>query len=62
MMMLCMFQAAYAGELYDINAFDQPGVQLSKDLTYALLGRPGFDAERSRIVAYRKQKESLEKK
>ena len=62
MMMLCMFQAAYAGELYDINAFDQPGVQLSKDLTYALLGRAGFDAERSRIAAYRKQKESLEKK
>jgi glucose-6-phosphate isomerase len=62
MMMLCMFQAAYAGELYDINAFDQPGVQLSKDLTYALLGRAGFDAERSRIAAYRKQKDSLEKK
>ena len=59
MMMLAEFQAAYAGEFYDINAFDQPGVQLGKDLTYALLGRKGFDAERQRIAAYRKQKQAL---
>ena len=35
---------AYSGELYDINAFDQPGVELGKQLMYGLLGRPGFDA------------------
>jgi len=58
-MMMMEFATAYAGEFYDINAFDQPGVQLGKDLTYALLGRPGFDAERQRIAAYRKQKASL---
>ena len=58
-MMLAEWQTAYAGEFYDINAFDQPGVELGKQLTYALLGRKGFDAERARIAAYRKQKAAL---
>ncbi len=35
---------AIAGELYDIDAFDQPGVELSKQATYALMGRPGYGA------------------
>ena len=30
---------AYAGELYGVNAFDQPGVELGKQFTYAMLGR-----------------------
>lgn len=34
---------AIAGELYDVNAFDQPGVETSKQATYALLGRPGYE-------------------
>jgi glucose-6-phosphate isomerase len=34
---------AVAGELYDINAFDQPGVELSKKATYALMGRAGYE-------------------
>ena len=59
MMMLAEWQTAYAGEFYDVNAFDQPGVELGKRLTYALLGRKGFDAERARIAAYRKQKAAL---
>jgi glucose-6-phosphate isomerase len=58
-MMLAEWQTAYAGEFYDINAFDQPGVELGKQLTYALLGRKGFDAERNRIAAYQKQKAAL---
>jgi glucose-6-phosphate isomerase len=33
---------AVAGELYDIDAFDQPGVELSKKATYALMGRAGY--------------------
>ncbi|MBV9881359.1 MAG: glucose-6-phosphate isomerase [Gemmatirosa sp.] len=37
---------AYAGSLYDIDAFDQPGVELGKQFTYAILGRPGSDAAR----------------
>ncbi|WP_027340132.1 glucose-6-phosphate isomerase [Halonatronum saccharophilum] len=35
-------QTAFAGELYDINAFDQPGVELGKQYAYGVLGRGGF--------------------
>jgi len=34
---------AYAGELLNINAFDQPGVEESKNLTYALFNKPGYE-------------------
>ena len=34
------------GELYGVNAFDQPGVELGKQFTYAMLGRA--DAEQAR--------------
>ena len=37
------FQTAFAGELYGIDAFDQPGVELGKKMTYALMGRKGYD-------------------
>jgi glucose-6-phosphate isomerase len=36
----------YAGELYGVNPLDQPGVELGKQFTYAMLGRP--DAEQAR--------------
>ncbi len=32
---------AYAGALYAIDAFNQPGVELGKQFAYAMLGRPG---------------------
>jgi glucose-6-phosphate isomerase len=35
---------AVAGELYNVDAFDQPGVELSKKATYALMGRPGYES------------------
>jgi glucose-6-phosphate isomerase len=34
---------AIAGELYGIDAFNQPGVELGKHLTSGLLGRPGYE-------------------
>ncbi|HUR36323.1 MAG TPA: hypothetical protein VM009_00805 [Terriglobales bacterium] len=37
------FQAAFAGELYGIDAFDQPGVELAKKLTNGLMGKKGFE-------------------
>ena len=40
---------AYAGELLNLNAFDQPGVEEGKNATYALLGKPGFDAKRAEL-------------
>lgn len=40
---------AFAGELLNINAFDQPGVEGGKQATYALLGKPGFDEKRKEL-------------
>lgn len=36
-------QTAIAGELYNINAFNQPGVEQAKNYTYALMGRTGYE-------------------
>ena len=36
-------QTAIAGSLYNINAFDQPGVEQAKNYTYALMGRVGYE-------------------
>jgi glucose-6-phosphate isomerase len=40
---LLEFQAAFAGELYGVDAFDQPGVELAKNLTSGLMGKKGFE-------------------
>src|SRR5512134_4067005 len=42
---IMFFQLAtgYAGVWYGIDPFDQPGVELGKRLTYAAMGRPGYD-------------------
>jgi glucose-6-phosphate isomerase len=45
-MMLFEIATIYAGELYGLNPLDQPGVELGKQFTYAMLGRP--DAEQAR--------------
>lgn len=36
-------QTAIAGELYNINTFNQPGVEQAKNYTYALMGRQGYE-------------------
>lgn len=46
LMMFLELATAYAGQLYGIDAFNQPGVELGKQFAYALLGRPGADAAR----------------
>jgi glucose-6-phosphate isomerase len=35
-------QTAVAGALYGVNAFDQPGVEAGKQITYSRMGRPGY--------------------
>lgn len=42
-------QTAYAGELLNINAFDQPGVEEGKKATYALMGKAGYDEKRREL-------------
>lgn len=41
--MLFQIATVYAGSLYGVDPLDQPGVELSKRLTYGLLGREGFE-------------------
>lgn len=36
-------QTAMIGELFNINAFNQPGVELSKHYAYGVLGRKGYE-------------------
>jgi glucose-6-phosphate isomerase len=43
------FQTALSGELYDVDAFDQPGVEAGKVAAYALMGRPGYEQEAARL-------------
>ncbi|MCC7012518.1 MAG: glucose-6-phosphate isomerase [Planctomycetes bacterium] len=40
---------ACMGEHYDIDAFDQPGVEAGKVAAYALMGRAGFEQRRAEI-------------
>ena len=42
-------ETAYAGEMFGIDAYNQPGVEGGKNATYALLGRKGYDAKREEL-------------
>jgi len=44
-------QTAAAGELFNINAFDQPGVEEGKTATYALMGRKGYEQQGRELEA-----------
>ncbi len=46
--LLMLFQVAtvYAGFLYGVDPLDQPGVELGKQLTYGIMGRPGYESHR----------------
>lgn len=45
LMYMLEIQTAFIGELFGIDAFDQPGVEEGKKITNALLGRPGYTIE-----------------
>jgi len=42
-------QTAYAGKFYNVNAFDQPGVEAGKINAFAMLGRKGFEQRKKEI-------------
>jgi glucose-6-phosphate isomerase len=46
LIMLLEMATIYAGALYNINPLDQPGVELGKQFTYAMLGRADAEAAR----------------
>lgn len=47
---------AFAGELLNIDAFDQPGVEEGKNATYALLNKPGYDDKRTELESAPKKR------
>jgi glucose-6-phosphate isomerase len=46
MLMLLEIATIFAGEWYGVDPLDQPGVELGKRFTYALMGRPDAEAAR----------------
>lgn len=47
---------AVAGFLYDINPFNQPGVEEGKNLTYGMMGKKGYEEKREEFEKYRQRK------
>jgi glucose-6-phosphate isomerase len=43
------FQTALSGEMYGIDAFDQPGVEAGKVAAYALMGRAGYEKQAAEL-------------
>ena len=50
------FQTAFMGELLDIDAFDQEGVELGKRFTFGLMGRAGYETYLEEFRAYEAQR------
>ena len=46
---LMQLQTAYAGAMFNIDAYNQPGVEGGKNATYALFGRKGYEAKAEEI-------------
>jgi glucose-6-phosphate isomerase len=42
------------GELLNINAYDQPAVELGKQATFALMGRDGYDDLAKKIRPFKR--------
>lgn len=51
--LIYLFEVAVVamGSLLQINPFDQPGVEGSKQTTFSLMGRPGYEARRQELAA-----------
>jgi glucose-6-phosphate isomerase len=56
LLMLLQVATALAGELYDVDAFDQPGVELGKRLAFGRLGREGYERAGQELRAQRAQR------
>ncbi len=48
------FTTSLCGELLNINAYDQPAVELGKKATFALMGRDGYEDMKTQMRAYRR--------
>jgi Glucose-6-phosphate isomerase len=50
------FQTAFMGELLNINAFDQEGVELGKKFTFGLMGRKGYEEYAQNFADYEQKR------
>jgi glucose-6-phosphate isomerase len=50
LIMLLELSTAYAGGLYGVDAFDQPGVEAGKRYAQGLLGRSGYERYRDELA------------
>ena len=50
-MFFFMLETAYICAMFDINTFNQPGVEEGKNATYALLGRAGYEEKAAELKA-----------
>ncbi len=51
LLFLFELQTAYAGAMFNINTFNQPGVEAGKKATFALLGKPGYAEKKKELDA-----------
>ncbi len=59
LLQMLMIQTAFAGGLYSIDPFDQPGVEQGKQYAYGMMGRKGFEKKKAEVDEYLKQAERL---
>ncbi|MEW6200981.1 MAG: glucose-6-phosphate isomerase [bacterium] len=51
LLFILQMQATFAGALFGINPFDQPGVEGGKVAAFALMGRPGYEKHLDNLKA-----------
>ncbi len=59
LLQMLMIQTAFAGGLYNIDPFDQPGVEQGKQYAYGMMGRKGFEGKKKEVEEYLRQAEGL---
>ena len=57
LMFMLELATAYAGEMFGIDTFNQPGVEEGKNATYALFGRVGYEEKKKELDSAPKKKE-----
>ena len=56
LLFLAQVETVFLGQLYDINPFDQPGVELIKKYIYGALHRPGYEIYQKELASLKKDK------
>ena len=53
LLMFFEMATAFAGELFNINAFNQPGVEEGKNASYAMFGKKGYEEKKYEIENFK---------